>query len=244
MALRRMFSLEVVNTDAFLDLPHSAQCLYFHLGMHADDDGFLASPRRLTAMVGCTEQDLQRLIEGGLVLRFPSGICVIRHWKVNNLIKKDRYKPTNCVAEKQQLQQDETGAFLLEPNRNPTGTHPEPQDRLGKDREGQEREESAAEAAAPARRGVKRTARGPYGWIRLSDEEYHSLLNDLGETEVERCIAYVDESAQATGNKNQWRDWNLVLRRCHRDRWGLSKTAAKPQTVTAAAGYDDEDSFI
>jgi hypothetical protein len=187
---------------------------------------------------------LVQLIEAGLVLRFPSGICVIRHWKLNNLIKKDRYKPTNCVAEKQLLLQDETGAFTLEPVRNPIGTHPEPQDRLGKDREGQEREEPAADAAAHARRGVKRTARGPYGWIRLSDEEYHSLLDDFGEAEVARCIAYVEESAQTTGNKNQWQDWNLVLRRCHRDRWGLSKAAAKVQTVTEADGYDDEDSFI
>lgn len=62
---------------------------------------------------------------------------------------------------------------------------------------------------------------GDFGWVRLTDDEYNRLLNDLGEAEVKRCIAYVDESAQTTGNKNKWRDWNLVLRKCHRQGWGL-----------------------
>ena len=59
--------------------------------------------------------------------------------------------------------------------------------------------------------------------MKLTDSDYSRLLNDLGQAEVERCIAYIDESAQATGNKNRWRDWNLVIRRCHRDGWGLSQ---------------------
>lgn len=69
---------------------------------------------------------------------------------------------------------------------------------------------------------------GQYGWVKLTDSDYNRLLNDLGQAEVERCIAYVDESAQSSGNKNRWRDWNLVIRRCHRDGWGLS-----PQQKTA-----------
>lgn len=68
-----------------------------------------------------------------------------------------------------------------------------------------------------------RTKYGKYGWVKLTDSDYNRLLNDLGQAEVERCIAYIDESAQATGNKNRWRDWNLVIRRCHRDGWGLSQ---------------------
>lgn len=59
-----------------------------------------------------------------------------------------------------------------------------------------------------------------YGWVKLTQEEYDRLVTDLGETEAKRCIAYVDESAQSTKNKNKWRDWNLVVRRCHRDGWG------------------------
>ena len=70
---------------------------------------------------------------------------------------------------------------------------------------------------------------GDYGWVKLTDEEYNRLLKDLGEREAARCIQYVDESAQATGNKNKWKDWNLVVRKCHREKWGANRqqTAAK-----------------
>ena len=64
---------------------------------------------------------------------------------------------------------------------------------------------------------------GVYGWIRLSDEQYKTLLADLGQSELDRCIQYIDESAQQNGNKNRWKDWNLVIRRCSRERWGLKQ---------------------
>lgn len=87
----------------------------------------------------------------------------------------------------------------------------------------------SGEAASAPAHGKKSSPRrkkyGKYGWVKLSDEEYQSLLNDLGAVEVERCIAYVDESAQTNSNKNGWRDWNLVIRRCARDRWGVPVAA-------------------
>ena len=74
--------------------------------------------------------------------------------------------------------------------------------------------------SAPARH-----AHGQYQWVKLTDEEYSRLLADLGEAELARCIAYVDEAAQSTGNKNKWKDWNLTIRKCHRDGWGLDRRA-------------------
>lgn len=88
---------------------------------------------------------------------------------------------------------------------------------------------------------------GQYGWVRLSDREYAKLLQDFGQAELNRCIAYIDESAQSTGNKNKWRDWNLVLRRCHRDRWGLGTAANKSDArdrVRTAADYEGGESFV
>ena len=77
-------------------------------------------------------------------------------------------------------------------------------------------------AAAPTHAGNDAKKKfGTYGWIRLTDEEYARLLDELGEAELQRCIAYIDESAQSNGNKNKWKDWNLVIRRCSRDRWGV-----------------------
>ena len=63
---------------------------------------------------------------------------------------------------------------------------------------------------------------GEYGWVQLADEQYKRLVADWGEEEVKRCITYIDESAQGNGNKNKWKDWNLVVRRCHREGWGLT----------------------
>lgn len=61
---------------------------------------------------------------------------------------------------------------------------------------------------------------GQYGWVKLTDKEYEKLLKDLGQVELDRCITYIDESAQGNGNKNKWKDWNLVIRRCSREKWG------------------------
>lgn len=94
MANRRMFSLDVVDTDAFLDLPISSQALYFHLGMRADDDGFVSSPKRVTVMIGANQDDLKLLIAKGFIIALEDGIIVIRHWKQNNYIQNNRRKNT------------------------------------------------------------------------------------------------------------------------------------------------------
>jgi len=79
--------------------------------------------------------------------------------------------------------------------------------------------------------------RGEYGWVKLTDAQYEKLLKDLGQEELDRCIRYVDESAQKTHNKNGWTDWNLVIRNCSRDRWGLDRREQKPKQYTTAAEY-------
>lgn len=72
-----MFSLDVVDTDAFLDLPASSQSLYFHLGLRADDDGFISSPRRIASTVNASTDDLKLLIAKGFIIPFASGVCVV-----------------------------------------------------------------------------------------------------------------------------------------------------------------------
>ena len=94
MALRRMISVNLVDSDAFLDLPASAQNLYFHLNMRADDDGFVNKPRSVMRVVGASEEDLKLLTDKGYLLSFEDGVVTIRHWRVHNLLRKDRYTPT------------------------------------------------------------------------------------------------------------------------------------------------------
>lgn len=94
MASRRMFSLQVIDTDKFIEMSISARLLYYELGMRADDDGFISSPLKIIRSVGCSTDDLKLLIAKGYVISFDSGIIVIRHWKMNNYIQADRYKRT------------------------------------------------------------------------------------------------------------------------------------------------------
>ena len=93
MAQRRMFSKDITENDSFLDMPLSTQALYFHLGMQADDDGFV-SPNRIVRMLGCQADDLRILVAKKFAILLDYGVVVIKHWKINNYIQKDRKKPT------------------------------------------------------------------------------------------------------------------------------------------------------
>ena len=153
MAKRRMFSLDVVDTDNFLDMPLSAQALYFHMGMRADDDGFVASPLRIQKITGASNDDLKLLIAKGYVIPFESGIVVITHWKQQNSVKADRYTPTVHIEERNMLNVDDSQAYRMEPKWNQIGTTAEPQYRLVEDRSVKYRtvEESDKYCAEPQR---------------------------------------------------------------------------------------------
>ena len=103
MAERRMFAKTIIDSDAFMDMPLSAQALYFHLSMRADDDGFVNNPKKIQRMVGASDDDCKLLVVKRFVLTFESGVIVIKHWKIHNYIQKDRYKETVYLKEKASL---------------------------------------------------------------------------------------------------------------------------------------------
>ena len=103
MAERRMFAKSIIDSDMFLDMPLSAQALYFHLSMRADDDGFINNPKRVQRMIGANDDDFKLLIAKQFIIPFDSGIVVIKHWRLHNYIQKDRYKPTIYSEEKAAL---------------------------------------------------------------------------------------------------------------------------------------------
>lgn len=103
MANRRMFSRDIVCSDHFLDMPSSAQALYFQYGLEADDDGFVSAPKKIIRLTNASEDDLKILIAKGFVIPFDSGVVVISDWKINNYLRKDRYTPTRFKAELEQL---------------------------------------------------------------------------------------------------------------------------------------------
>ena len=112
MAERRMFTMQIVDSDAFLDMPLSTQCLYFHLNMRADDDGFVNNPKKIIRMIGASEDDLKILLMKRFVIGFDTkGVLVIKHWRMNNYLRKDRYHPTQYQDELHTLGIKENGAY-------------------------------------------------------------------------------------------------------------------------------------
>lgn len=147
MAERRMFARTIVTSDDFLDMPMSARCLYFTLGMFADDDGFVNSPKSIMRQVGASNDDMNLLIAKKYLIIFENGVIVIKHWRIHNYIRNDRYNETKYLKQKQTLFLEENKAYtqnrdsakydvygvLLEDKEDMVYQR-YPQDRIGKDR--------------------------------------------------------------------------------------------------------------
>ena len=216
MAQRRMFSIQIIDTDAFMDMPLSAQALYFHLGMRADDDGFVSNARRIQKLVGAADDDLKLLILKRFVLTFDSGVIVLKHWKISNYIQKDRYKPTLYREEKATLYLKPDGAYTDHPSE---GARPciqavskedtseekpaipavcadvsilDTQDRLGKDRLGQVRlgedNNSLSGGGARAREAAESAVTEYLGYRCLDASTYFGV----SEQELATVAAYTD----------------------------------------------------
>lgn len=105
--------MKIVDSDAFLDMPATTQCLYFHLNMRADDDGFIGNPKRIMKITGASEDDLRLLIAKRFVLTFEDGVIVIKHWRMHNTLSRDRYTETSYIDEKRMLLLKENGSYSL-----------------------------------------------------------------------------------------------------------------------------------
>ena len=151
MAEKRMFTQKIIDSDAFLDMPLSTQALYFHLNMRADDDGFVNNPKRIQRTVGASEDDLKLLIAKRFLICFENGVIVIKHWRMHNTLKSDRYRPTQYQEEYKMLEIKDNKSYTerqfvevlpagieTEPERKQSGTSLEPQysiDKISIDKE-------------------------------------------------------------------------------------------------------------
>lgn len=111
MAEKRMFTQKIIDSDAFLDMPLSTQALYFHLNMRADDDGFVNNPKRIQRTISASEDDLKLLIAKRFVIGFDCGVIVIKHWRMHNTLRKDRYNPTQYQEELSMLEIKDNNAY-------------------------------------------------------------------------------------------------------------------------------------
>lgn len=113
MAEKRMFSKQIIDSDAFLEMPLSTQALYFHLSMRADDDGFLNNAKKVMKIIGANQNDYDLLVAKSFIIQFSDGICVIKHWRINNYLRKDRYTETIYQEEKAMLTMQPNGRYSL-----------------------------------------------------------------------------------------------------------------------------------
>lgn len=114
MAHKRMYSRDITDSDSFTGLSAAAQALYFHLNQGADDDGLNNQVRTAMAKAHANTQALRALAERGLVIRFDSGVVAIRHWRVHNTLRRDRYSPTKCTREWEMLRLENGGVYELQ----------------------------------------------------------------------------------------------------------------------------------
>ena len=173
MAEKRMFAKKITESDAFLDMPLSAQALYFHLNMNADDDGFVNNPRRIQRYIGAADDDLKLLLAKGFIIAFETGIIVVTHWKVHNTIQSDRYHETDYLEEKGLLMLENKRVYRLNPDcvqnvsildtkRKQSGNALEPQIRLDKSRLDKSSIDNTTYCAEPSKKASTPTTKIVY----------------------------------------------------------------------------------
>lgn len=195
MAEKRMFSNKVIETDSFLEMPDSTQNLYFHLSMNADDDGFVAKPKSIMRMTGKKEDDMRLLITKSFIIPFDSGVIVIKHWRINNYLRSDRYHETIYKEEKQKLTLNEKGEYELGiPVVDQTGY------RINTNTNSISNSNNKSTNKGDAR-GKEKHKYGEYNHILLTDDELSKLQEEYGEKETSSAITFLDEYIEMKGYK-------------------------------------------
>lgn len=203
MAERRMFAKTIIDSDAFLDMPSSAQCLYFHLAMRADDEGFVNAPKKIQRMVGASDDDAKLLLMKKFIIAFDTGVVVIKHWKIHNYIQSDRFKPTAYKEERALLTVKPNGAYTMDTECIQDVSTSETQVRLGKDSLGKDR-----------------LVKGNSGASRFTPptvEEVRAYCEERGNAvDPERFVDYYSSNGWKVG-RNSMRDWKAAVRTWERD---------------------------
>ena len=247
MAERRMFAKTIIDSDAFMDMPLSAQALYFHLAMRADDDGFINNPKKIQRMIGASEDDCKLLLAKRFILAFESGIIVIKHWKIHNYIQNDRYKETLYQEEKSLLKLDEKHAYT-EVNKVPciqNVSKLDTQDSIGKDSIGKDNkeevfeEESGQQVSTPT---PEKTTR----FIPPSQQDVENYIAEHGyHVDAERFILFYSSKGWMVG-KNKMKDWKAAVQTWEK-KWkeehpAQQEVKAKPQ-LTGNHSFDADEFF-
>lgn len=224
MAERRMFARSIVLSDAFLDMPMSARCLYFTLGMVADDDGFVGSPKTTMRMCGASMDDLNILLAKRYLLGFESGVVVVKHWKINNYLQNDRKKSTTYVEEKETLTFDQKGAYTEKNKALDTtsdnsdikciqnGYELDTQYSIGKDSIGYNPLSESKDSSSPQRGEKTPKATKTHKFEKPSVEEVKAYCKERNNSvNAETFIDFYESKGWKVGNQPM-KDWKAAVR--------------------------------
>ena len=213
MAEKRMFTKKIVDSDAFLDMPLSTQALYFHLNMRADDDGFINNPKRIQRSIGASDDDLKLLLAKRFLICFDSGVIVIKHWRMHNTLRRDRYSPTQYQEELAMLNVKENNAYTekelgnhLATTWQPNGNHLATQYSLDKfSLEEKSIDITDSDESEPTPGKQKKPVKhkyGEYNNVRLTDEELDKLKAEYSDwaERIERLSSYMASTGKSYKN--------------------------------------------
>ena len=228
MAERRMMAKSIIETDMFLDMPTSCQCLYFHLLLRADDDGFISNPKSIVRTLSASADDLKLLIAKQYLIGFESGVVVIKDWKIHNYIRNDRYKASsvperellNIRRDKAYTLKEDDGVPMIDcgiPTDNQMDTNGIPtvsigKDRLGKDRLGKDRLDIEGECDKP-HSPKRKTFTKP-----TIDEIQDYCIERNNNVNAEHFFDYYESNGWKVG-KNSMKDWKAAVRTWERSEY-------------------------
>jgi len=205
---KRMFSDEITTTDAFLDMPSESQLLYFHIGMTADDDGFIGNAKMIQRSIGASDDSMKILIVKKFIISFDNGVMVVKHWRINNFIRGDIYKETKYLEQRKQLNVRDNGSYSLrkdnaiplprgyttiekikEMNRLPeleSSTVTEPLRNRNVDK-------SSIDKSSIDKIRVDKESYGESGLVKMTIEEHQKLLDAITEPNANLLIEELDD---------------------------------------------------
>ena len=193
-----MFSLHIVDSDAFLDMPISSQLLYFHLCMRADDEGFVGNPKRVMRTIGASDDDYKILIAKRFIITFENSVMVIKHWLIHNTIRMDRFNPTTYQDEKNLLSVKENSAYTLGETTlatkwQPNGNQLVPQVKLSKVKLSKESSDGFT------KKKVEKTTFGEFANVHLSADEHAKLVERYGKSAINQLIGELSTYTKSSG---------------------------------------------
>lgn len=222
MAERRMFTKKVTDDDNFMTLSSSAQALYLHLSMAADDDGFCNQVTLAMFKAHASVQDLEALLEKRYIYQFENGVIVIKHWRMANALRKDRYNSTVFQEELAKLCIKDNGVYTWLPDGCQMVAERLPQGRVGK---GSIEKDRVGESSVEEQTAIP-TAHGTHHLVNLTDTELDGLINTYGKDTTEDYIQRLDEYMFTRG-KQYPNHYRTIISWVEEDK---KKKAKKPST--------------